>query len=1371
MVKICTNQYIIAIGASAGGLEAIADFFDHTPLDAVSYILIQHMSADFKSQMAQILSPHSKLKIIEVTDEIRIEPNLVYLIPSSKYMIVKDGWLILSDKKEKQPPHLTIDCFFTSLAEDCGDKAIGIILSGTGDDGSKGVEAINSFGGMVIVQDPKTAAFQEMPISALETGCADYIVEPKKMPQIIEDYVKNGTADLFDHSINETVVKSIFSLINGSSPLDFTDYKRPTILRRIKRRMVLHNILLATEYLEYLHTHPEEVELLANDFLISVTSFFRDPEAFSIIEKTVIPAIMEQQSKDDIVKIWVAGCATGEEAYSMAILVKEYLTLHQSGKTIKIYATDINKSALAIASKGLYPDTISKVVSEKRLADYFTAEGQHFRVKQEVRRMIVFAAHDLIKNVPFCNIDLISCRNLLIYMNLNLQERAFSMMHFGLKKDGFLFLGPSENTSVLKPDFKETSAKWNILRSHKIGQPVKFNTFSPPVIGNITTSSAMDLRKNTLNKSKNIIIDDEFNLAILEETGFNGVCTDEHLFVIKSFGDTRAYLKNENFKFDLNDLIPEEVSVIFKAAAYKALKLNQRIELKKMVFQGILPADQRMVNVIFKPFQSVKSADKLLLILFVEAKSRAKAENIIGHAGFTALAKDHLNSLEKELAESKHKLETANERSASADENMQSYNEEQQSANEEMHSANEELQSVNEELHTINKEYQATNAKLTELNDDLNNYFRSNVNGQLFVDRDLLLKKYSPGAVKHINILESDIGRPLSNITTNIKFETLINDIKQVILDEKTITREAEASNGKIYQVMTMPYIRKSSKEPDGAVISFYDITELKKVSRELDITNKKLHQNNGEITLVNTQLQDRNEQLNNSKKYIEEIFNTIHDPLVILDKELKVVRATDGFYQTFKVSEHETEGNFLYNLGNRQWDIPVLRHQLENILPEQGFFKAFEVDHVFNVIGRKIMRLTARQFDTYTDETLTLLAIHDLTDKRKVEEGLAEAERLLAESKERLHFAIESAGIGSWDFNVLTKEFIWDNRCKELYGLYPKDLVDYSVFLDQVHPDDRKLTDDAVNMALKGVNHGEFNVEYRTVGMHDQKLRWIKSKGKAYFNEGKKATRFIGTVLDISMEKSLEQSTRELLLKKDEFISIASHELKTPVTSLKASLQLLNRMKNNPSPVMLPKLIDQSTRSMERITLLIDDLLNVTRMSEGQLMLNIAPFNMAAMLNQCCSYIREEGKHELIIQGDMQLEVDADEQRIEQVIINFLNNAIKYAPDSEKIYLIVERENGMAKVSVKDNGPGIPAEKIDYLFERYYRGDYMGKPYSGLGLGLYICSEIIKRHGGEIGVVSELGHGAAFWITLPVATPKLQLDEYVGVTEAIEVV
>ncbi|MEO7215694.1 chemotaxis protein CheB [Mucilaginibacter sp.] len=898
MAKIVDQQYIIAIGASAGGLEAISAFFDYTPLDSVSYILIQHLSADFKSQMVQILAQHSKLQVVEAVENVDIKANTVYLIPSSKFMVVKKDRLILSDKKDQPRPHMTIDYFFTSLAKERGNKAIGVILSGTGDDGSKGIEAIKHAGGIVLVQDPDTASFSGMPLAAIATECADRVLSPEAMPQIIEDYVKDGILELLtdqpSDQISEEELEKIFDLIKVQLPLDFTDYKRPTIIRRIKRRMVNHNLNKVDKYYQFLKGNPTEITFLANDFLISVTSFFRDPEAFKIIEETVIPDIIKK-NKTEVLKIWVAGCATGEEAYSMAILIKEYLSKHPKDIEIKIFASDISKAALDTASKGVYTDSITKTVSKERLQQFFTKEGTAYKIKHEIRKMLIFAQHDLTKNPPYCNIDLISCRNLLIYLNTALQQKVFALLHFGLKEGGYLFLGPSESASVIKDGFNEISGKWNILKSNKTGKAIRFDTFSSHVIGDMKTTTVEVSKKHHVPVSKSELAG-QINSALLRESDFNGVCTDENLLVVQSFGNTSAYLKNINFNHNLNDLLPERISTAFKAAAHKALKLNERVVLDGLDLEASGKVKNGLVNIVLSPFYLNETEERLLLVLFTEKQTKITDKNVIHVEDINEVTRDHVISLEQEVAELKQTLGVAYERIASSNENMSSFNEELQSANEEMQSANEEmqstneeLQSVNEELQTVNKDHQQTIDELTDLNDDLNNYFRSNTNGQLFVDRSLLLKRYSPGAVKHINIREGDIGRPLSNITTNIKFETLINDIQKVIHEEISITREAEATDGKIYQVMTMPYLKKNSKKADGAIISFYDITELKTLLGELDISNKRLDISNVSLDSSNKSLLRINADLNNF------VFGASHDlnaPIVNIEMLLEILNA-----------------------------------------------------------------------------------------------------------------------------------------------------------------------------------------------------------------------------------------------------------------------------------------------------------------------------------------------------------------------------------------------------------------------------------------------------------------------------------------------
>ncbi|MES2268780.1 MAG: CheR family methyltransferase [Bacteroidota bacterium] len=714
------------------------------------------------------------------------------------------------------------------------------------------------------------------------------------MPQIIEDYVRDGVLELLTDQpsaqISEHELSQILALIKGNLPLDFTDYKRATIIRRIKRRMVALNFNKVEKYYNYLKENAAEIALLANEFLISVTSFFRDPEAFKIIEETVIPEIIKNNT--EVLKLWVAGCATGEEAYSLAMLIQEYLNKHPKNIEIKIFASDISKAALDTASKGIYPESIFKTVSKERLEQFFTKEGMSYKVKHEIRKMLIFAQHDLTKNPPYCNIDLISCRNLLIYLNVALQQKVFAMLHFGLKQGGYLFLGPSESASVIKDGFNEVSSKWNILKSNKTGRAIGFDAFASHRIGEIKTTRVEIPAKYIAPPSKTEL-SDQINLALLREAAFNGVCTDQNLFVIQSFGDTRPYLKNINFNHNLNDLLPDHLTPIFKAAAHKALKLNEKVILDK-----VNPDKDQLINIILSPFVVTGSDEKLLLVLFTENAAPVAENNAIRIDDINEVTREHVISLEQEVAQLKHAIAVAEDRIATSNENMQSFNEELQSANEEMQSANEEmqstneeLQSVNEELQTVNKDHQLTIDELTDLNDDLNNYFRSNTNGQLFVDRELLLKRYSPGAVKHINIREGDIGRPLSNITTNIKFETLIDDIRAVIHDEEPITREAESTNGKIYQVMTMPYLKMNSKKADGAIISFHDITELKKLLRELDISNRSLDNSNKSLLRINADLNNfvfgASHDLNAPIVNIEMLLEILNDKLDTKDPEV----------------------------------------------------------------------------------------------------------------------------------------------------------------------------------------------------------------------------------------------------------------------------------------------------------------------------------------------------------------------------------------------------------------------------------------------------------------------------------------------------
>jgi two-component system CheB/CheR fusion protein len=457
-------HHIIAIGASAGGMEEINLFFDHTPLDGVSYIIVQHLSSEFKSRMVELLAKHSKLKVEEAENGMTVRCNQVYLIPNDKFMIIQNSKLYLSAKEKVKSPHLTINTFFNSLAKDCGKKAIGIILSGLGSDGSEGIRAIKMAGGMVIARHPENTEFGSMPSQAIATGFVDLILEPIAMPDAIEEYVKNEEDAAVDDVEDKKNIATIIDLIKEMSPLDFSDYKLPTILRRTKRRASLGNYTTLGNYLDFLRVTPQEIEALTKEFLISVTSFFRDKEAFDVIQKKVLPDILEKLVIGKELKVWVAGCATGEEAYSIAILIAEQLTGRLADTVVKIFATDIDSAALVHAGKGIYSKSILKKVPAYLREKYFSKVGDNYKVEPVIRKMLIFAEHDLAKNPPYCNMHLISCRNLLIYMAPVLQKKVFAMLLFGLKKDGYLFLGSSENPGPIIKELEVTHKKWKVYK-------------------------------------------------------------------------------------------------------------------------------------------------------------------------------------------------------------------------------------------------------------------------------------------------------------------------------------------------------------------------------------------------------------------------------------------------------------------------------------------------------------------------------------------------------------------------------------------------------------------------------------------------------------------------------------------------------------------------------------------------------------------------------------------------------------------------------------------------------------------------------------------------------------------------------------------
>ena len=889
-------HHIIAIGASAGGLDELNSFFDHTPTDGVSYVIVQHLSKEFKSHMVELLSRHSKLTVQEAEDGMLIQSNQVYIIPNDKFMTVRGHSLYLRDRGIERIPNMTINAFFFSLAADYGPKAIAVILSGLGSDGTDGIKAIKKAGGLVIVREPDGTEFHSMPANAIATGLVDYILEPEAMPAAIEDFVKHELDLLASGIDDQQHLGEIIELINQQLPLDFSDYKHSTILRRIKRRAASNNFSELGKYIEFIKAYPQELEILAKDFLISVTSFFRDTEAFSFIEKQVLPGIIAELAPQQEIRMWVTGCATGEEAYSLAMLVNEQLGDKIREHVVKIFATDIDSVALAQAGKGIYKSGSMTNVLPERLKRFFEIAGDEYRVAPELRKMVIFAQHDLVQNPPFCNMHFISCRNVLIYMTPALQKKIYQMLLFGLKSQGYLFLGSSENPLPIIQSLKVISKKFKVYKNIDAHHPVRFESFSMPQV-NYKKHTDMPHPQDQRHKIPDRTLGDAINETLMKDLGQLVVCIDQNERILKFYGDTTKFLLQKIMTTDFTELLPGPLAVAYKAIVNNVVQNDRSSSVTGIKIQqgeGIIEVTLSISPMMLKG----RSNGFLVVRIYPDNSNEITAGDKLAFDEEIYLNK-YTQSLEQENRDLKEKLAAASERLHSLDENMQSFNEELLSANEEMQSTSEEMQSINEELHTINSDYQLKNKQLFELNDDLNNYFRSNVNGQLFIDDQLRLVKFSPGSVKLINLVDSDVGRPLANISTNFKFETIIDDISKVLSSGEILTKEIESKNGKWYQVMTMPYIKQINNKTSGAIITFNDITALKTTQQQLDKKNLVLTRINADLdNFVHTASHDLLDPLNSIEGSIS-LINLLpsNDPelnqvLPIIDASIKKFRS-----------------------------------------------------------------------------------------------------------------------------------------------------------------------------------------------------------------------------------------------------------------------------------------------------------------------------------------------------------------------------------------------------------------------------------------------------------------------------------------------
>lgn len=835
-------KYVVGIGASAGGLEALEQFFKALPVNCgITYVVVQHLSPSFKSVMDEILSRYTSMPVYNVTDGMQIEADSVYLIPAGTELQISGKHLEVTKPKPSRTIHLPIDEFFKSLAREWSNKAIGIILSGTGSDGSKGIIEIHNAGGFVFVQDEESAKFEGMPKSARLTEMTDFILPPEKIPQVLIDLTQG------ELPIQSTIQLSHFDDQNGEAPndpldehmdrlfvrlrdfcgIDFNFYKQETVVRRINRRIALSQAGSLEDYLKILEEKPAEADSLYKDILIGVTEFFRDPEIFEIVEREAIPQIIEQNPGDQEIRIWIPGCATGEEVYSMAILFDEYLSIHAPRRTLKLFATDAHEGSIEAAAMGIYKESAMTNVSQERRERYFTEiNPSEFQIVPEIRKLVVFAKHNLLKDPPFTKVDFISCRNLLIYFGTAAQEKVLSFFHFALNPDGVLLLGNSEGLSRFDNEFTAINKTSRLFRK-KVDKRFA-NEVSIPLILDRSTFSNVSRPKPIRPKNIETHFPQVYGV-LLDKHISPGFLIDEDRAIVHTFGDVGKFLKPLQGRSDLDilGLVDGQLKLALSAAINRASRTLETVK-----YNGVrvnLNGEEMLLEVTVDPIELITSKAIYNHIAFNHITSKEVLPPVSDQVNFneTEETQSRIAALEQELKSTKEQLQNILEQAETSNEELQSTNEEMLASNEELQSTNEELQSVNEELYTVNAEYERQNKELSQLNSDMDNLLSSTGIGTLFIDKDLKIRKFTP-AISHIfNLLPQDEDRPLDHLSYNLdKYESLFQDVRGVIENGEPIERKVRQNEGSWLLMNICPYIRPD-EQVDGAVLTFTEISNL----------------------------------------------------------------------------------------------------------------------------------------------------------------------------------------------------------------------------------------------------------------------------------------------------------------------------------------------------------------------------------------------------------------------------------------------------------------------------------------------------------------------------------------------------------------
>jgi two-component system CheB/CheR fusion protein len=1385
---------IVGIGASAGGLEAFTLLLEHLPVDTgMAFVLVQHLEPDHESALPEILARTTAMPVREVTDKVVVRPNCVYVIPPDKRLSVARGLLRLEPRGPVAGAARAIDSFLESLAREQQGRAIGVILSGTASDGTMGLEAIKAEGGITFAQD-ESAAYDSMPRSAVAAGCVDYVLSPEgiagELARIAgHPYVagrglsptgevrakgRSSKAALGDgdgegagarhgetgRGDEVSGLRRILLLLRNQGGVDFSLYKPSTMQRRIARRMVLNKCETLEGYGKFLRGNQKEQEALCEDLLISVTNFFRNPEAFEGLKREVFPKLFQHRRSNEPVRVWVAGCSTGQEVYSIAMAYQEFSEARAFAPELKLFATDLNEGLLEKARQGFYPRSLAEELSPERLRRFFVEEEGGYRASKGLRERCIFARQNLLSDPPFSRMDLISCRNVLIYIEAGPQRKILSMLHYALKPNGFLLLGASESVGAASELFKTVDRKLKLF----CREPGVTPRLPLPVFRNRREGAKPGALagKAPAGPSGELNAMREADRIVANRFAPPGVLIDAELRIVQARGATGDYLGLATGKTSLEVLkmARGDLMLPLRAAINKARKQGKAARTERVSLRH--DAEGREVNLEVIPLRNLK--ERYYLILFEEAAGgrSVERERVEREAAKSPTRSEapRLARLEGELRETREYLqsvqeqyEAANEELQASNEEMTSSNEELQSMNEELETSKEELESSNEELMTVSEEIANRNRELSRLNSDLNNLQLSIDTPILVLARDLRIRRFTPPAEKVFSLLANDVGRPLSDIRHKLDFSGLEAFIEEAVSSISVREREVQDTAGNWYVLRVRPYVTVDH-QIDGAVLLLVDVNVLKQ-------TEQKIRE---------------------ARDFAEAVIESV-PPLVILEPDLRVRSANQAFYATFGAMAAQTQGRLIYELGNGQWNIPALRKLLEEILPQAKAFKQYEVTHEFKDIGRRTMLISGRQVESLR---AIVLSIEDITERKRAEEALSESERqfrTLADSMPQLAWWANSDGYITW----------YNQRWYEYTGTTPEQMAGWG--WQSVH--DPELLPEVLEKWKGSIATGEpYEMEFPLRGA-DGQFRWFLTRGMPVKDAQGKVARWFGTNTDVSEQRKvrevlargkeeLERLVAERTARLDRtvnelehFSHTITHDLRAPLRAMQGFAGSMDRLCGESLGSEAKEYLGLIKGSAVRMDRLITDALQYSK--AGQQPLTVKSVDAGRLMRGIIeSYPNlQPPKARIQVRGKIP-PVTGNEAGLTQCFSNLLDNAVKFVAPGTVPEVVIwaelrgqEREEkqresetdatptsdrqptpaaapAVVRIWIEDNGIGIPKEAQGQLFQVFQRAS---TAFEGTGVGLALVKRVAQQMGGSVGFESEEGQGSRFWLELKAAS------------------